>query len=747
MAVVKRFNVNEEQATLDADIIENMSANDVSYDDSFQYDKNTVGGKLSELEMEVKDIRVLQPIIKLKGYYVTTNGYRSDYSSFAIFEPIVVKSGDVVSVKLDAYNVACAPLSFNTDGNTNSDMLATVLAEYNELNEYNVIIQDDGYLILSGDKTKHPEVTIVRKYNFSQIEQNRQDIIKEVMRSENKEQELYTDILAVERVIGEPMNINIKVDTVLSGWYLDGSKTDGSYQYYSSLSSVFFSIEKDRTYNIHIPHATNNAAWILGISTANNRYTNASIITEAGKGNNDIFDYTLTSRIDGYLVVGIATDSEMPTLSYVDYKNGIIDDIKELKSNVSGTTYYDNVTLDTILSGWYLDGSKTDGSYQYYSSLSSVFFSIEKDRTYNIHIPHATNNAAWILGISTANNRYTNASIITEAGKGNNDIFDYTLTSRIDGYLVVGIATDSETPTLKVKRTTDCVETRLEDVEKEIEILNVSNPLFGKKIMFFGDSLVSNASSTLNVVGGFSRLIAERNGCAYKRYLDLIEPTDSDYSFIGIKNIGRDGTTLRTRVEDVYANSSVNERVHKWVKEGTCDLAVIQGGTNDYKTNFGVITDTYDGGYDTSTTLGALEDILYYVTGLGIKVCFLVMHKVSYISDDYYDMHKKVCEKWGVPYLDLTHSAGFYMSSSNRKHGEMYSIKPNEYDPNKTYDVDSKVTYLGKSYKSLTVVTGVAPTDSTKWTFVSDFPYDMCHLNDLGNEVVSYKIEQFIKSV
>ena len=50
MTVVNKFDVNREQVTLDPDIIENMSANDVAYDDSFQYDENTVGGKLSELE-------------------------------------------------------------------------------------------------------------------------------------------------------------------------------------------------------------------------------------------------------------------------------------------------------------------------------------------------------------------------------------------------------------------------------------------------------------------------------------------------------------------------------------------------------------------------------------------------------------------------------------------------------------------------------------------------------------------------
>ena len=50
MAVVNKFNVNNKQVTLDADIIENMSANDISYNAYTQYDENTVGEKLSDLE-------------------------------------------------------------------------------------------------------------------------------------------------------------------------------------------------------------------------------------------------------------------------------------------------------------------------------------------------------------------------------------------------------------------------------------------------------------------------------------------------------------------------------------------------------------------------------------------------------------------------------------------------------------------------------------------------------------------------
>ena len=56
MAIVNKFNVNKQEVTLDPDIIENMSANDVSYNASTQYDENTVGdklNKLSELEEEI----------------------------------------------------------------------------------------------------------------------------------------------------------------------------------------------------------------------------------------------------------------------------------------------------------------------------------------------------------------------------------------------------------------------------------------------------------------------------------------------------------------------------------------------------------------------------------------------------------------------------------------------------------------------------------------------------------------------
>ena len=88
MAVVNKFNVNREQVRLDADIIENMSANNVSYNNYIQYDENTVGDKLSELEQKVTDT------------YKKVSGLNSDFVS-DVDESIEIYEGDTLIAKID----------------------------------------------------------------------------------------------------------------------------------------------------------------------------------------------------------------------------------------------------------------------------------------------------------------------------------------------------------------------------------------------------------------------------------------------------------------------------------------------------------------------------------------------------------------------------------------------------------------------------------------------------------------------
>ena len=78
MAVVNKFNVNKQEVKLDADIIENMSANDVSYDASTQYNENTVGEKLSELDQQTI-------------YDVTTNNDGATFESLSTLLSLTLK--------------------------------------------------------------------------------------------------------------------------------------------------------------------------------------------------------------------------------------------------------------------------------------------------------------------------------------------------------------------------------------------------------------------------------------------------------------------------------------------------------------------------------------------------------------------------------------------------------------------------------------------------------------------------------
>ena len=109
MAVVNKFNVNNKQVTLDADIIENMSANDVSYNSSLQYGKNTVGDKLSELESNFK-----KEITKITGDTKIKIGSTSKTYE-TIFLPYNGSIGDLVEVEItDVLNTPHIWIGANT---------------------------------------------------------------------------------------------------------------------------------------------------------------------------------------------------------------------------------------------------------------------------------------------------------------------------------------------------------------------------------------------------------------------------------------------------------------------------------------------------------------------------------------------------------------------------------------------------------------------------------------------------------
>ncbi len=112
----------------------------------------------------------------------------------------------------------------------------------------------------------------------------------------------------------------------------------------------------------------------------------------------------------------------------------------------------------------------------------------------------------------------------------------------------------------------------------------------------------------------------------------------------------------------------------KSVKNGDYDLIVVQGGVNDAwgttdGTNriapVGEMTDSFDvKDFDNSTYAGGLEEFFYYAreyfpdAQLAYIISFYMPRAgVGHVGDmeEYYAVGMEICDKWGVPYLDMYH--------------------------------------------------------------------------------------------
>lgn len=94
------------------------------------------------------------------------------------------------------------------------------------------------------------------------------------------------------------------------------------------------------------------------------------------------------------------------------------------------------------------------------------------------------------------------------------------------------------------------------------------------------------------------------------------------------------------------------------------DYVLIHGGLNDAWDDipFGEITDSFEG-FDPTTMAGALETTFAAAIetfGKEVKLGWIINfncpeHSATSNAEEYYEWGKKVCDKWGVPYLDLFH--------------------------------------------------------------------------------------------
>ena len=96
------------------------------------------------------------------------------------------------------------------------------------------------------------------------------------------------------------------------------------------------------------------------------------------------------------------------------------------------------------------------------------------------------------------------------------------------------------------------------------------------------------------------------------------------------------------------------------------DYVLLHGGLNDAWDDvpFGEITDSFDPAtFEPSTLSGAMETAFAAAVeqfGPEVKLGWIINfnspeHTATTNADIYYEQGKKVCEKWGIPYLDLFH--------------------------------------------------------------------------------------------
>lgn len=201
----------------------------------------------------------------------------------------------------------------------------------------------------------------------------------------------------------------------------------------------------------------------------------------------------------------------------------------------------------------------------------------------------------------------------------------------------------------------------------QIEKYGYSNPLKGKTIYNFGDS-ISNGEG--NLVGdkrlGPAELVALDN--------DMV-CTDFAVSGSTMSTAGG-GNYILKRINDAISASTI-----------TPDFVLLAGGINDLKvTSVGDFSEPssdddfeekYIGLLDTSNFSGAFETAIYRILNAwpGTQLIYMTEHKMPTHYNDgtetLYQTAKKICKKWCVPILDMWNSGGLNMSvlANNKAYG------------------------------------------------------------------------------
>ena len=183
---------------------------------------------------------------------------------------------------------------------------------------------------------------------------------------------------------------------------------------------------------------------------------------------------------------------------------------------------------------------------------------------------------------------------------------------------------------------TACVLKKVERTISEeygVDAVKINNPLYGKSIYVDGDSIAYGEG---NKGVGFADMIASANNMVLTK---------------GAKS----GATLSSN-----SDNCIQTRISNLSED--YDYILIEGAVNDMfqSVNIGNISDNFDGIYDTTTVIGAVETICYTLINnfTESKILFVLTQKFVGTYGEtfrtYWDAVISVLNKWGIPYIDLS---------------------------------------------------------------------------------------------
>lgn len=263
-------------------------------------------------------------------------------------------------------------------------------------------------------------------------------------------------------------------------------------------------------------------------------------------------------------------------------------------------------------------------------------------------------------------------------------------------------------------------------IEKKSLMPYVRN-LHGLKVDFEGDS-VMEAKSTNE---GWAALIQQSEG---------IIATNNGVSGSKITNT-EGATSILQRILSRNPNDF--------------DMIIVQGGFNDGGSPLGTFSrndyrDEGAGDYDPATYYGALEIICRYCLKNFPKAGMIVGYNWgnNTWNTTLANAMIAVCEKWGMPYVDLRTKAGFNLHTETlRKKYGIYNGDVPVYNESKGYALDEKTKYEGKVYKANQVIASPAGAfNSSLWTYIG-LEYDQCHCNLEGYKKSVGAIIQMMKAL